>query len=80
MNDHLQGALRSKTMWAAAALAVLSNIAPVLPLVCAAAHLDPATVQIVGSVAAALMACLRTVTTTPLADKVATPSTGESTK
>lgn len=85
MNDHIQGAAKSKTIWAAAALAVLSNVAPLLPVVCATAHLDPATIQIVGTVAAALMAGLRTVTTTSLASKAGPtvlppPQTGESPK
>lgn len=85
MNDHIQGAVKSKTIWAAAALAALSNIAPLLPVVCAAAHLDPATIQIVGTVAAALMASLRAVTTTSLAAKAGpavlpSPQTGDSPK
>lgn len=73
MNDTLKGAAQSKTVWVAGALAVLSNLAPLVPVVCLAAHLDPVTIQVVGSVFSAVMVALRSVTTSSLADKVAPP-------
>lgn len=84
MNDLLKGILKSKTMWAAAAVGVVSAAAPYAPLICEAAGVAAPTVKLVGLSCAALMAVMRSVTKDSLADKVAPqvlPSpTGESTK
>ena len=68
MNDTVKGAIKSKTIWIAVVLAVLSNLEPQLKLL--ETFLDPATVQKVGTAFSLVMIVLRTITTTALADKV----------
>ena len=63
------GAALSKTVWVSVLVAILANIAPEVPAICALAHLDPQTVQIIGSVLAIVIAALRTVTTQSLSAK-----------
>lgn len=71
MNPKIQGAVRSKTMWAGALLITLSNLATAMPAICLALHLDPLTTQLVGTVFGAVMMGLRYVTTQPLEAKTA---------
>jgi hypothetical protein len=74
MNATIQGATKSKTIWAAVVLGALAGFAPKLPGVCSALALDPVTTQYVGLVFAAVMAGLRAVTKNSLADKAASPA------
>ena len=71
MNQTIQGIPKSVTMWAAAIIAVGSNVAPLLPTLFTALKLDPATVQVVGNILAVIMATCRFITKGSLADKVA---------
>jgi hypothetical protein len=65
----IQGAFKSITIWAGAALLVLSNIAPIMPELLADIGFDAKTVQRWGSLTAAIMLICRTITTTSLAQK-----------
>lgn len=69
MNPTLVGAAKSKTIWAAVAIELISNIAPLLPDLFAQLGLSPHTVRIVGSFVGLVMVMLRTVTNASLADK-----------
>jgi hypothetical protein len=67
--DSVSGAMRSITVWAAAVIGILANVAPYVPDLCAALGLHPATTQRVGSVVAVIMLMLRAITTQSLAAK-----------
>jgi hypothetical protein len=72
MNSSLVGAAKSKTIWVAVALAVLSALEPQLGLL--KDLVDPKTVQVVGLIMSTIMIVLRTLTTESLADKGAPPA------
>ena len=76
MTPIIKGSAKSVTMWAALALAILSNIAPLMPVFLQQLGLHSQTVQAVGSFAAILMAALRVITTQSLAEKGAPDSGG----
>ncbi len=69
----IAGAIKSMTIWAGAAMIVLSNIAPELPALLAAAGLHPATVQRVGTVCGVIVLILRSITTQSLTEKGSPP-------
>ena len=73
MNPTLIGASRSWTIRVAALVAILSNVAPLLPDLLAQYGLHPATIRAVGSTLAVIMVILRTITTQSLADKGVAP-------
>nr|WP_294525710.1 hypothetical protein [uncultured Rhodopila sp.] len=73
MTPIIKGSAKSITMWAAVALAVLSNIAPLMPNLLAEIGLHAQTIQAVGTFSAVLMAALRTITTMSLQEKGGNP-------
>lgn len=64
----VRGAVKAYTIWAAAALLILSNIAPLLPDMLAQLNVHPKTIQVFGTFCAILMGVLRLITTQSLAD------------
>jgi len=67
MNNKLKGALKSRTIWFAVALAALSSLQQAIPGI---QGLSPVGVTIVGTLISAGIAALRVITTEPLDNKV----------
>ncbi len=71
----LKGSLKSRTMWVAVIIGLISDIAPILtPSTLATLGLDPVTVQKVGVLLSIVMVICRRVTTQSLAEKGSQPT------
>ena len=69
MHPVVIGSFKSVTLIAAAIIGILSNVAPLVPTLCAQLKLDPGTTQVVGTIIAMVMAACRYVTTMSVSDK-----------
>lgn len=68
------GSAKSKTMWFAAVLLILSNLQPLWPQIGVAIHCAPASIQLIGSIVGIIVGALRTMTTDSLSEKGAAPA------
>jgi hypothetical protein len=69
MNASLKGASKSVTIYAALVILIISNVAPLVPVLLAQLGLHAQTIQAVGTFGAIVMTICRVITTTSLADK-----------
>jgi hypothetical protein len=69
MNASIKGASKSVTIYAALIILILSNVAPLVPVLLAQLGLHAQTIQAVGTFGAIVMTICRVITTTSLADK-----------
>jgi hypothetical protein len=69
VNPAVAGSARSKTMWFAAALIVLSAIQPLVPSIGLALGCSPQSLAAIGSSIGVIVAYLRTITTDSLTEK-----------
>lgn len=74
MHPILIGSAKSRTMWFAAGLFVISNLQPLWPQIGAAIHCAPASIELIGSVIGIIVAGLRMVTSDSLSEKGAAPA------
>jgi len=74
MNAALKGSTKSVTMYAAFTMLILSNIAPLVPVLLAQLGLHAQTIQAVGTFGAIVMVVCRVITTNSLADKGSPPA------
>jgi hypothetical protein len=69
MNASLKGASKSVTIYAALIILIISNVAPLVPVLLGQLGLHAQTIQAVGTFGAIVMAICRVITTSSLADK-----------